>query len=891
MTLRNFSRQAALPAFALLLFAGAASGQDQSRPAADPPKKIYLTAHVNPHAPLIDGKLEDEAWAKVAWESGFIQSAPYEGRDPSEKTAFKILYDDKNIYVAVRAFDSQPDKIERRMARRDQSGGDTVSVGLDSLFDHLTAFVFTVNAAGVKADQIMVNDGVSSNDEEDMSWDPIWDVATAIESEGWTAEMRIPLSQLKFGTKEEQVWGLQVRRILFRNNETSDWQLIPRNASGIVHLFGELRGLSGLAAPHQVEIMPYTVGSLQSYRPVPANPFASGRERSLQGGVDGKVGVTSDLTMNFTINPDFGQVEADPSVVNLTAFETFYEEKRPFFVEGRNILHYQLTGGDGDFSMDNLFYSRRIGRSPHYTPSVDGYVDMPAATSILGAFKLTGKTKSGLSLGILESVTSRETASLFSRGAYNETAVEPLTNYFSLRAQKDYNRGATIVGGMLTAVNRRLTGGDLDFLHRAAYAGGIDLYHSWNNKNYYVSFKAVASRVEGTADAILETQLSPVRYFQRPDADYLKVDPARTSLSGTGGTLEFGKQGGGHLMYVAGVSWRSPGLELNDIGYLRQGDSIIQYLWAGYRIYEPFGPFRSVNLNFNQWTGWNFGGRKIFAGGNVNGNVQFKNYWSAGGGYNIQGESLSQSSLRGGPSLRVPSGRYVWFYGQTDMRKKIRASLSFNGGGRGDGEMRSWEWNPGLTFIPSPALQISVDPFYAVNHSILQYIGTAAYESDPRYLFGTIDQKTLGLTLRLSYSLSPDLTIQYYGMPFVSAGRYKDFKRIADSRSKDWGSRYQLFGSDALYDAAGRRFTVDENRDGITDYDFADPDFNFRQFRSNLVLRWEYVPGSALYVVWSQGRTGYLADGAFDFRRDFDGLFGVHPHNVFLVKFSYCFQL
>jgi len=873
------------------MFTGLAAGQDQSRPAADPPKKTYTTAHVNPHAPLIDGKVDEEVWAKVAWEGGFIQSAPYEGRDPSEKTAFKILYDDKNIYVAIRAFDSQPGKIERRMARRDQSGGDSVSVYLDSLFDHLTAFVFTVNAAGVKADQILVNDGQSTNGEEDMSWDPIWDTAAAIDAEGWTAEMRIPLSQIRFGTKEEQVWGLQVHRVLFRNNESSDWQLIPRNASGYVHLFGELRGLAGLAAPHQVEIMPYTVGSLQSYRAVSGNPFAPGNKQSLQGGVDGKVGVTSDLTMNFTINPDFGQVEADPSVVNLTAFETFYEEKRPFFVEGRNILHYQLMGGDGDFSQDNLFYSRRIGRSPQYAPSIDGYVDMPAATSILGAFKLTGKTKSGLSLGILDSITSRETATLFSGGAYRDAVVEPLTNYFAMRAQKDYNKGATIVGGMLTAVNRRLSGSGLDFLHRAAYAGGIDLYHSWSNKNFYVSFKGVVSRVEGTPEAILETQLSPARYFQRPDAGYLSVDPTRTSLSGTGGTVEFGKQGGGHWMYVAGFSWRSPGLELNDIGYLRQGDTSLQYLWAGYRIYEPFGPFRSVNINFNQWMGWNFGGERIFGGGNINGNVQFKNYWNAGGGYNIQGGSLSQSSLRGGPSLRMPSGTYVWFFGQTDMRKKVRASLSFNGGGRGDGDIKSWEWDPSLTFIPSPALQLSVNPFYAVNHNTLQYVGTAAFGNESRYLFGTIDQTTLGLVLRLTYSLTPDLTIQYYGMPFVSAGRYKDFKRITDSRSKDMASRYRLFGEEAAFDAAGGQYIVDEDKDGIPDYAFGKPDFNFRQFRSNLVLRWEYVPGSALYVVWSQGRTGYVADGAFEFGRDFNGLFDTHPHNVFLVKFSYCFQL
>ena len=871
--------------------AGAAAGQSQSGP-TNAPKKIYETAPINPGPPVIDAKIDDEAWAKAPWEAGFVQSEPYEGREPSEKTSFKILYDDKNIYVALRAHDSQAGKIERRMSRRDSSSGDTVTVALDSLFDHLTAFVFTVNAAGVKADQLLVNDGMSSSDEEDMSWDPIWDTAAAVDNEGWTAEMRIPLSQLRFGNKEDQVWGLQVRRYLFRASESSDWQPIPRNSPGIVHLFGELHGIKGLTPPHQIEIMPYTLGRLQSYRPVPGNPFASGREQSILGGIDGKVGVTSDLTMNFTVNPDFGQVEADPSVVNLTAFETFYEEKRPFFVEGRNIFHYQLMGGDGDFSQDNVFYSRRIGRNPQSYPSTDGFVDMPEATSILGAFKLTGKTRSGFSIGVLETVTAKESASIFDGGLSSAVPVEPMSNYFALRAQKDYKAGATIIGGMLTATNRSLRDDGLSFLHDAAYTGGLDFFHSWKNKTYYFSLKTVFSRVEGTPDAILRTQLSSVHYFQRPDADYLTLDPTRTSLSGTGGTAEFGKQGGGHWMYVAGFTWRSPGLELNDIGYLRSTDVAMQYLWAGYRIYKPFGPFRSLGINFNEWSGFNFGGETIFKGGNINVWAAFKNYWNAGFGINLNGEVLSWSSLRGGPSLRVPGARSLWFNVQTDTRKPLRLSISGNGYRRVNGESEEWSWEPGLTLVPSPALNLSLTPMFSTNRSVLQYVTTQTMRDENRFIFGSIDQTTVGLIIRLNYSLTPDLSIQFYGMPFVSAGKYTAFKRVTDSRAKDYSSRYRLFGPDELvYEAAGRRFIVDENVDGAADYSFGNPDFNFREFRSNLVLRWEYIPGSTLYVVWSQGRTGSLSEGTFNMSRDFSDLFGIHPHNVFLVKFSYCFQL
>jgi len=880
--------------FLLAFGAALAAGQDV-KPAPSSPapaeKKCYTAARVDGRPPIIDGKLDDEAWARCAWEEGFMQRMPYEGRQPSEKTAFKILYDDKYVYVGIRAYDSQASTIDRRMSRRDQADGDMVAVAFDSVYDHMTAFAFGVNAAGVKYDQFLANDGQSNSNEEDMSWDPIWEVATTVDKEGWTAEMRIPLSQIRFGAKDEQVWGLHVQRNLFRNSETSMWPLIPRDASGFVHFFGELRGLTGLNAPHQIEIMPYTVGSLQSSRPIAANPFATGGKRTLNGGLDGKIGVTGDLTLNFTINPDFGQVEADPSVVNLTAYETFYTEKRPFFVEGKNIFNYQLMGGDGDFSMDNLFYSRRIGRDPHYTPSVDGFVDMPSTTAILGAFKLSGKTKSGLSIGVLETVTSKESASVYSGGAYGNVPVEPLTNYFALRVQQDWNRGQTILGGMFTAVNRQLKDGDPALLHSAAYAGGIDFLHTWDNKNYYFSLKAVTSRVQGTADAILQTQLSSTHYFQRPDADYVSLDPTRTSLMGSGGNLEIGKQGGGHWMYVAGFTWRSPGLELNDIGYLRQTDVMMQYIWAGYRIFEPWGPFRSININFNQWSGFNFGGETIFTGGNVNLNLNLKNYWYTGFGYNVQGESMSDSSLRGGPSLRYPRGYSYWFSVMTDMRQKVRFNVFGNASGRGDGDMRSWNINPGVTLIPSAALQISITPLYAVNHNILQYVDTQAMGADARYLFGTIEQKTLGMTLRLDYSLSPNMTIQYYGMPFISAGSYRDFKRITNSRSKDMNARYQLFGGNAVYDKAGAQYTVDENGDGVPDYAFANPDFNFRQFRSNLVLRWEYVPGSALFLVWSQGRTGSLLNGSFDYGRDMQGLFDTHPQNVFLVKFSYCFQL
>jgi hypothetical protein len=517
---------------------------------------------------------------------------------------------------------------------------------------------------------------------------------------------------------------------------------------------------------------------------------------------------------------------------------------------------------------------------------------MPDSTSILGAFKLTGKTRSGLSIGLLNGVTAREHAMLSDGGVPYGMPIEPLTNFFVLRAQQDYNRGATTLGGMLTAVKRDIKDAHLSFLHDSAYTGGLDFLHTWRNKTYFFSLKTIYSRVEGSPGAILETQLSSVHYFQRPDAEHVEVDPTRTSLSGTGGAVEVGKQGGGPWQYVAGFNWRSPGLELNDAGFLRSADQMTEYIWAGYSIYQPVGIFRSFSLNLNHRATWNFGGRNTSIGGNFNAWGQFKNYWSAGLGLSLNGRALSQGALRGGPLLRQAPSRGLWFNVSTDNRRKVRFSLNASGTERTNGDSEYWSVRPQLSIIPSAAMTLSVGPSFSANNSVLQYVETPLYGAENRYIFGAIDQTTVGLTIRLNYSLTPDLSIQLYGMPFVSAGEYSSFKHITDSRSKDLAARYHVFAPDELaYDPAGQIYAVDENRDGTADYSFANPEFNFRELRSNLVIRWEYVPGSTLYVVWSQGRTGSVVDGAFNLRSDLDDLFGVHPYNAFLVKFSYCFQL
>ena len=776
------------------------------------------------------------------------------------------------------------------MSRRDDLEGDWVEVHFDSYFDHMTAFCFMVNAAGVKRDCVISDDGNNWDD----TWDPIWYVKTDINDTGWTAEMRIPLSQLRFGKKADQIWGLQVSRRFFRKQETSQWQLIPQKASGWVHMYGELRGIKGIKAQRQIELTPYSVGRMQRFEREEGNPFATGSLTNLYGGIDGKIGLTSDLTLDFTINPDFGQVEADPSVVNLTAFETYYTEKRPFFIEGRNILSFQIMGGDGSFSSDNLFYTRRIGRSPQYYPDTEEreYLGMPENTTIFGAFKITGKTKSGLSVGIIDSITAKENAQISYLGQRHAQVVEPMTNYFGFRLQKDYNKGNTIFGGMITATNRNIQNEGLNFLHDAAYTGGFDFIHRWKDKTYYFSLKTVFSHVRGSKDAILRTQESSVRYFQRPDTDHVWVDPNRTSLSGHGGTVNFGKGGSAGFRFSTGVSWRSPGLELNDMGYLRRADAILQWVWANYRISKPFSIFRQLSFNFNEWVGWDFGGEQIFKGGNTGIWGQLKNYWSISLGMNRQGEGLYVSALRGGPALRIPGGWNGWISINSDSRKKFRYFLGsfFFYGDQNDSRVNGFDI--GVTYRPSKALSFSVSPSYAFNRDELQYITTLDLDAGNKYIFARIDQKTLGLSCRLNLSLTPDLSIQFYGQPFISTGKYSEFKNITDSRAKKYGDRFYGYTEDEIeYNPDAEEYYVDENLDGIVDNAFEKPDFNFLQFRMNLVVRWEYIPGSTLYLVWSQGRTRSSSLGDFSFREGISDLFSVHPHNVFLVKFSYCFQL
>lgn len=862
----------------LLLFGNSALAQ----------KRVYQTERLSTSAPLIDGFIDDEAWETIEWGDNFIQRDPYENAPPSQQTAFKILYDDNNIYVAIRAYDSIPEKIEKRLTRRDGFQGDWVAVAFDSYNDDLTAFVFSVNASGVKGDVIVTNDT-----DIDETWNPVWYVKTSIDELGWVAEMKIPLTQLRFSDKKEHVWGLEVMRQLFRKEEFSIWQMVPQEASGWVSEWGELRGIKNINPKKEIELLPYAMLKYETSEKEEGNPFATGSEWGYNAGLDGKVAITNDLTLNFTVNPDFGQVEADPSEVNLTAFESFFEEKRPFFVEGANIFDYPLTGGDGPFSSDNLFYSRRIGRQPQYEPELadNEYSKTPEFTTILGAAKLSGKTQNGWSIGILESLTREEKAIIDNKGERRKETVEPLTNFFNTRIQKDINKGNTTMGGIFTATNRFINDSTLDFLPKSAYTGGLDFANFWDNKSYYLSTKAIFSTVNGSTEAITELQESPQRYYQRPDANHLTLDTTLTSLTGTGGTIEGGKIGGGHWSFGGWSTWRSPGLELNDQGYLRGGDFINQVLWVGYRIWEPFSIFRSVNINAATWGGWDFGGQSLYKGININLNAQFTNYWRFGFGVNRDGLDVNRHELRGGPALLLPGAWNNWINISTDNRKKLSLGLFMHNRWFDNKYAHSIGGGLSIEYRPLDFLQISLSPGYFKESNSIIYIETIDYNQDNRYITSHIDQEYVNMDIRIDLSITPDLSIQYWGQPFIFSGDYSEFKKVVDPMNKDISQQYHIYNNNEIsYDEANNKYLIDETGNGITDYTFGNPDFSFFEFRSNLVIRWEYIPGSTAYLVWSQGRTGDHPNGQFSLSDNINRLSLLTPSNTFLLKVSYRFS-
>ena len=855
-------------------------------------KRIYTATRIT-DSPVINGELDDPAWQHGEWSGDFRQFEPYEGAPVKQETEFKLLYDDHNIYIAIKAYDSAPDSIVSRMTRRDDTDGDAVVVAFDSYFDQRTAFGFGVSAAGVKYDLVWTDDGMN----EDETFDPIWYVKTGIYDWGWAAEMRIPLTQLRFSNAENQVWGFEIIRELCRHNESDLWQPIARNASGLVQNAGLLHGLTDIEPRTLFDLTPYGVVKLETYEGEEGNPWYDGSDFKANAGLDAKIGVTNNMILSLSLNPDFGQVEADPSEVNLTAFETYFREKRPFFIEGKNITSYNLGIGSGDVGNDNLFYSRRVGRRPslsHYAEE-DEFAWTPHFTPIIGAAKLTGKSAGGLSVGIIEAVTSHVRTRIRNEltGETSYLTAEPLTNFAVGRLQQDYNGGKTIIGGMMTSTIRMLDEETVNYLHKSATTGGLDFTRYFGDMNYIFQLRTAFSHVTGTEDMIARTQRSVIHNFRRPDSDYTEYDPTRTSLSGFGGNLMTGKIGG-NWQFIYLSSWKSPGLELNDIGYMQVAD---QYLGVGainYNIYEPFSIFNSMYFGINLIHLMDFGGNTNLVGISQSWSADYKNLWSSFISAQLNSPETDNLLLRGGPAMKMPAQFYIGGGINSNSRKKFSAELDLSLHKTFQAVRTSYDLSLELEYRPVNTLTVSAEPGWSRTMNEMQYVTTVSATSGPytpRYIFGTIDQKILSMSLRVDYNITPDLTIQYWGQPFFGSGKYSRFKYITDPSADEMPDRYHTYaGSEISFD--DEVWSVDENRDGWIDYEFDNPDFTVSEFLHNLVIRWEFLPGSTVYLVWSQTREYYSGDGHFDFGSQASYLFAdTRPHNVFLFKFSYRFGL
>lgn len=857
-------------------------------------KKQYFTKSLSTPV-ILDGIPTEEAWKAVEWGGDFTQWRPNEGKPPSQQTNFKILYDDKFLYVAYQCHDLSPDSIIKRMGRRDEFPGDWIEINIDSYHDKRTAFSFTISVSGVRNDEFISSDG----NNWDANWNPIWYAETHVDSKGWTAEIKIPFSQLRYGNEPEKTWGIQVHRRLFRKEERSYWQYIPQNSGVWVSRFGELHGLKNIPRHRQVELAPYITAQADKYKPEKGNPFATGSDTKSTVGLDGKLAITNDLILDFTINPDFGQVEADPSRVRIDGFQNFFEERRPFFIESRNIFDYQLTGAEtgGDFNDDLLFYSRRIGSSPHGNPDLRNgeHVKYPQNTSIVGAAKFSGKTKKGWSIGVLESITQREMAIIDNSRERRKELVEPLTSYFVGRLQKDIKSGNTVLGGIITGVNREA--GLNSILHRNAYSGGLDFLHYWKKRTWYVRGNIVFSQVQGSKEAILNTQTGFEHLFQRLGASEVAVDSSRTALTGMGGTFRFGKTGGktGRLGQVfkfeTGFTFRSPGLELNDIGFMLTSNEINHFTWAGLHFQKSFSVFRNARLNYNHWSRWDYSGRFTYQGFNINSHASFKNNWSIGTGLDWNPFDISNNALRGASALRRPAGIGHNFYLESDERKKLSASVNFFYFFGFGNEVKGNNVGLTLSYQPLNALRMSLSGNYSDSWRRQdQFVNTVAFNNTIRTIVGEVKQKTLRFTGRLIYNLTPELTLQYYGQPFITRPVYNHFAYVSDPLAKKYNNRFKAYTGNEI-SFSNDKYLVDENRDGTPEYSFSKPDFNFVQFRSNLVMRWEYKPGSELYLVWSQGNT---ADALSDLQTPlaqslYNNAFAEQSRNIFLIKCTYRF--
>lgn len=859
------------------------------RPAPRPATATAAVRAVRARGPIaIDGRLDEPAWAAALPIGALLQRAPREGAPPSERSEIRVLFDDDALYVAARLYDTAPDSVTAVLARRDRIvSADRFLVFLDPYHDHRSGFFFGINAGGTLYDGTLYDD-----DWSDDTWDGVWEGRAARDSLGWTAELRIPYSQLRFQRKDVYVWGVNFEREIARRNEQDYLVFRPTNGSGFVSRFRDLVGIEGVSPRPRIEIMPYLTARAELLDHDPADPFIRGPRARPGAGLDAKIGIGGNLTLDGTVNPDFGQVEVDPAVVNLTDVETFFPEKRPFFIEGASIFTFG-SGGANDFWGFNwpgadFLYTRRIGRAPELALPTADYSSEPAGTHILGAAKLSGKAGTW-SLGALNAFTNREFANLALGSVRWRTEVEPLTWYGVYRVQKELGQGRHGFGVIGTGTARGLDDDSLrSQLSRTGFGLGVDGWTTLDRGGVWVlTGWAGTSRVAGTATRMTDLETSSVHYFQRPDAGYLRVDSGVTALSGWAGRISLNKQKGDWMLNAAAGAI-SPGFEVNDLGFQTWADQVNAHVMVGRRWTRPSRLFQSAQLNLATFRSWDFGGDRTSAGYFLTGTFDLRNFshWQWTVEYDPQ--SLNARRTRGGPLTVNPPGVDWSMTFTSDPRRRWIAGLSLQGDEFTLDRQHSWSIAPTLEWHPSTRALVQFGPRLDKLHTTAQYVDTfddpaATQTYGRRYLFADLQERQLSASVRLNWIFNPRLSLEIFAQPLLSSGRYRAYKELARP------STYEFLATGPPQPAPGDtiRLAVTPATPGLPRLTFDNPDFSLASLRGNAVLRWEYHPGSTIFVVWTQSRSDTITDGTFRLGDGLQRLFSAAASTVFLVKISY----
>jgi hypothetical protein len=862
----------------------------------------------------IDGRLTEAAWQDAPAIESFVQGEPVEGAAPGARTVVRVMFDDQAIYIGARLYEADPDRIARQLVRRGETGqADYFEVMFDPNLDRRTGYLFRVSAAGVQRDAYLYQDS-----EEDTSWDAVWASGVHIDSLGWSVEIRIPWSQIRYEpTAAPQTWGVNFARWRVAAGELTYHALIPRNQHGRVRFFRPMAGIRAPRNVRRVELRPYVLARAHTGEAAPGDPFFDGSEGDAQAGADVRYGLGTAFTLDATFNPDFGQVEVDPAVINLTAFETFFAERRPFFVEDARIFDFRLSG-----FRNLLFYSRRIGREPQGAPPPGAvHAQVPDGSTILGAAKLTGRTPGGLSIGALAAVTGAEDgrALLASGQATGIDSIvafpaEPRTYHGVVRARQDFRDGATTVGAIATAVRRDLPAtGALDFLASDAYSAGLDFEHLWADREWAVEGFVAGSLVRGDTTALIRLQRSPNHYFQRPDSRHA-VDSTRTALAGANWRLGLARRSGRNWTGGLSVSQLTSGFEINDLGYSQASEQVEAGANIRYREIEPGTLFREYQITLSTFQNWRpdalrrplsgDGWQQAHKAGSiwVDARYTLNNLWEGFAELAYRPEVQDDAATRGGPLMRSPANYKIEARLNTDRRRPVSLGTDFQ-----------YESGQAFTAIeagfevrwrPAPRFELAVEPELNIQSRGDQYV--TAFD-DPgfeptfgrRYLFGDLERRALSMETRLGITFTRDLTLQFYAQPLLEAGRFTAYKQLAEPGTFDFhilqpGTPVDRSGDGQVDGCEGGDICrhngwqlVDTTGDGAADHVFSDQDFNVISLRGNAVLRWQYRPGSTLFLVWQQRRFDRRPFGDFDPARDQREIWRLHADNVFIVKVNY----